>query len=247
VLDSLKTAARVGAEGVQFDVRSEVRSSELTGTGLRQFLHRVGELNLVVAGTAIPLSHPLTEPFELDRRVEELRAALTFSYALKSRTLCCRIGRIPEDPAAPGRIQMVDVLNDLAAHSNRVGTVLCITPTDDSAETLQALVDSVTAGPIGIDFDPAHFAMTGRSNPESLRRLHASVQHVQLRDGFRGFDGGGQEAAVGHGVVDWNELLAVLGEIEYSGWLTAIRTQGDSRGADLAAALTSTRQRLLGG
>ena len=71
--------------------------------------------------------------------------------------------------------------------------------------------------------------------------------HVQLRDGFRGFDGGGQEATVGSGVIDWMELLAVLGEIDYQGWLTAIRNQGDNRANDIERAIKYTRNLLIGG
>jgi sugar phosphate isomerase/epimerase len=154
---------------------------------------------------------------------------------------------IPEDHQSKPYRLLVEVLNDLAAHANHVGTVLCITPTNDSAESLLELVQEVRTGPLGIDFDPAHFALTGRSNADALRTLYAVTMHVQLRDGFKGFDGGGQETAVGSGVVDWTELLAVLGEIDYRGWLTAIRNQGDDRANDVIRAITHVRRVLLGG
>ena len=247
LMDSLKSAADLSVEGVQFDLRNEVIATDLTETGRRQFLHRVSELNLTICGASFPLSRPLTEESEIDRRVNELRDAMTFAYSLKAKTLCCKVGRIPEDRASKSRQLLVEVLNDLASHANRVGTVLCITPTNDSAEDLLALVEEVKSGPIGIDFDPAHFALTGRSNTEALRVLHAVTMHVQLRDGFKGFDGGGQEAAVGSGVVDWAELLAVLGEIDYRGWLTAVRNQGDDRANDIARAMKHVRRLLLGG
>lgn len=247
LMDSLKSAADIGVQGVQFDLRNEVVAAELTETGRRQFLHRVSELNLTISGASYPLTRPLTEESEIDRRVAELRAAMTFAYSLKAKTLCCKVGRIPEDRESKSRQLLVEVLNDLASHANHVGTVLCITPTNDSADDLLSLVQEVKAGPIGIDFDPAHFALTGRSNSEALRTLYAVTMHVQLRDGFRGFDGGGQEAAVGSGVVDWTELLALLGEIDYRGWLTAIRNQGDDRGNDVARAVKTIGKLLLGG
>lgn len=247
LMDSLKSAANIGVEGVQFDLRNEVVATELTDTGRRQFLHRLTELNLKISGASYPLSRPLTDESEIDRRVSELRSAMTFAYSLKARTLCCKVGRIPEDRESKSRQLLVEVLNDLANHANHVGTVLCITPTNDSAEDLLALVQEVKSGPIGIDYDPAHFALTGRSNSEALRVLHAVTMHVQLRDGFRGFDGGGQEATVGNGVVDWPELLALLGEIDYRGWLTAIRNQGDERANDVAQAIKHVGRILLGG
>lgn len=246
-MDSLVSASNLGVEGVQFDLRNEVVAAELTETGRRQFLHRVRELNLTLSGASYPLSRPLTEETEIDRRVDELRNAMTFAYSLKVTTLCCKVGRIPEDRDSRSRKLLVEILTDLAGHANRVGTVLCITPTNDSAEDLLALIQEVKSGPIGIDYDPAHFALTGRSNTEAMRVLHSVIMHVQLRDGFKGFDGGGQEAAVGSGVVDWTELLAVLGEIDYRGWLTAVRNQGDDRANDIVRAVKYVGRLLLGG
>ncbi len=246
-MDSLKSAADLSVQGVQFDLRNEFVSTGLTDTGRKQFLHRVGELNLSISGASFPLSRPLTEEHEIDRRVNELRDAMTFAYSLKAKTLCCKVGKIPEDRESKSRRLLVEILNDLASHANRIGTVLCITPTNDSPEELLALTEEVKSGPMGIDYDPAHFALTGRSNTEALRLLHAVTMHVQLRDGFKGFDGGGQEAAVGSGVVDWTELLALLGEIDYRGWLTAIRNQGDDQANDIARAVKYVGRLLLGG
>lgn len=245
LLDSFRSAADLAVEGIQLDLRNEVVASQLSKTGRRQLLHRVSELNLTISGASFPLTRPLTEEQEIDHRVSELRDAMTFAYSLKATTLCCKVGRIPLDQNSKSRKLLIEVLNDLAGHANRVGTVLCITPTDDSAEDLLALLSEVKNGPMGIDFDPAHFALTGRSNAEALRTLYSVTMHVQLRDGFRGFDGGGQEAAVGSGVVDWTELLAVLGETDYRGWLTAVRNQGDDRANDVARAIKQIKNLLM--
>lgn len=247
LLASLKSASDLSVRGVQLDLNTEVVASELTDTGRRQLLHRVSELGLTISGAVFPLTQPLTEERELDRRVTSLREAMTFAYSLKATTLCCRVGHIPADRTSKQRLLLVEVLNDLARHGNHVGTVLCITPTDDSAEELAALVGEIKTGPLGIDFDPAHFAMTGRSSTEALRTLHAVTSHVQLRDGLRDFSGGSQEAAVGQGTIDWPEVFALLGEIDYRGWMTAIRTQGDDRPGDIARAVKFLRQLLPGG
>ena len=246
LLASFKSACDLSVRGVQLDLSSEVTASGLTESGRRQMLHRISELGLTISGATVPLTQPLTEERELDRRVTALRDAMTFAYSLKATTLCCRVGHIPADRTSKQRQLLVEILSDLARHGNHVGTVLCITPTDDSAEELAALVAEIKSGPIGIDFDPAHFAMTGRSSIEALRALHAVISHVQLRDGLRDFSGGSQEAAVGHGTIDWPEVFALLGEMDYQGWMTAIRTQGDDRPGDIARAVGFVREMLPG-
>lgn len=246
LLLSLKSAADLNVQGVQFDIRNEVRSAELTETGRRDLLHQLSEHGLKVASTTFPLNHPLYEQDRIDVRVAAIREAMKFAYLLKAPTLCIRVGRIPSEEQVKDRALLIEVLSDLARHANHVGTVIAVTPTNDTADQLRSLIEQIKTGPIGIDFDPAHFAMTGRSVSESLRALHNLVMHVQLRDGVHGIDGG-QEETVGHGNVDWAEVLALLGEMDYRGWMTAIRNQGDDRPTDLVRALKYVRKMLLGG
>jgi sugar phosphate isomerase/epimerase len=188
----------------------------------------------------------LYEPDKIDVRVAAIRNAMKFAYSIKATTFCCRVGRIPDDAESKERKLLVEVLCDLAQYSNHIGTMLAITPTNDSAEQLKILLDEIKTGPIGIDFDPAHFVMTGRPVADSLRTLHNLILHVQLRDGIHGIDGG-QEEAVGYGNVDWAEVMALLGEIDYRGWLTSIRNQGDDRERDMARGVKFIQRMLLGG
>ena len=48
VRETLVAAAEIGADGVQFDVRNELRPSDLSQTGRRQFLKFAAELNLAL-------------------------------------------------------------------------------------------------------------------------------------------------------------------------------------------------------
>ena len=246
LLQSIKSAADLGVAGVQFDVRNEVRSGELTETGRRDLLHQIREHGLKISGAVFPLNHPLYEADKIDVRVAAIRDAMKFAYSIKATTLCIRVGRIPGDEQSKERKLLVEVLGDLARYANHVGTVLAVTPTNDSADDLKALLDEIKTGPIGVDFDPAHFVMTGRPVTDSLRTLHNFVMHVQLRDGIHGIDGG-QEETVGHGNVDWAEVLALLGEMDYRGWLTSIRNQGDDRVNDTVRGVKFIRKMLLGG
>lgn len=246
LITSIKSTAALDAKGVQFDVRTELRSTELTATGRRDLLHQISEFGLSVAGAVFPLNYPLYEESRIDARIVAIHDAMKFAYSLQASTLCLRVGKIPEEQSSKERQLLVEALNDLARYSNHIGTTLAITPTNDSAETLLALLSDIKSGPIGIDFDPAHFAMTGRPVTESLRTLHEFVVHVQLRDGDSGMRGG-EERPVGHGNVDWIEVFALLGEMDYRGWLTAIRTEGNDRASDLRRGLALVKQLLTGG
>lgn len=242
ILDDLEGSP---VDGLQFDLREELPCGSLTDSGRRDLLHRLRERGLALASAWVPLRHPLYAEYALDRRVAYLREAITFAAQLRIPTLCLSCGPLPETlETGPGRT-LIEILNDLCTHGNHQGVTVAIASTDPPAR-LRDLLQQVTTGPVGIDFDPAYYAMSGSGVTETLKQLHPYISHVQLRDGVRDFTGGGQETAVGQGVVDWPELLATLGEMDYRGWLTAVRTQGDDRTGDVLRAVTQIRKVLLG-
>ncbi len=239
--------AATGAQGVQLDVRTEVMADQLSATGRRDFLHRLRETGLRISSTSFPLKRPLHDQRELDRKLAAIRAAMEFTHALQSSVMCLPLGKLPAPDRAGDQQVLRELLNDLAAFGNHIGVTLAWTPIGDSAEDVGAILQTVKSGPVGIDFDPAYHVMTGRSSTKSLQAVAALVTHVQLRDGVRMLDGGGDETALTEGAVDWVELLALLSELEYTGWLTAIRLQGPDRAGDCVQALKFVQRTLLGG
>lgn len=234
---SLRAAAEYGATGVQFDVRDELRASELTETGRRQFLHALGEHGLSVPSVTFPTRRGFTEQAELEARVAATRAAMQFAWQLRAPVLTLRLGRIPTEKEGKEYQLLHDVVSDLARHGNQVGVTIAITPMHDSPEMLAALIASVRTGPIGIDFDPAAFLLGGHKPEAAFRQLYPSIVHFTVRDAVRDIDGGGVEVPVGRGEVEWIELLPLLDEIAYPGWLTVVRNQGDDKRGDTARAI----------
>jgi sugar phosphate isomerase/epimerase len=243
---ALAEASRSGAQGVQFDLRDELTSEQLSATGWRDLKHYLQELSLQVSGTVFPLRRPLADPFQLERRITALQQAMRFAAQLKAATLSVPVGRLPAQDTAEFKT-FREILIDLAQLANHTGVMLAITPLQDDPAAMADLVRSITTGPVGIDVDPAQLAMAAQSTPDTLRGWYGLIAHVQLRDGVRDLRGSGEELPVGQGAVDWVELLAVLGEMEYRGWLTAVRTQGADLSGDVRRAVAYVQQLLLGG
>lgn len=239
--------AATGAQGVQFDVRTELPPGQLTGTGLRDFLHRLTETGLKVTSTVFPLKRPLHDQMELDRKLAAIRSAMEFTHSLRCSLMCVPLGKLPQPDRVKDQQLLREMLDDLAAYANHVGVALAWTPVGDGAEDVGTILRNVKTGPVGIDFDPAYYVMTGRSSTESLRSVRDLTLHVQLRDGVRMLDGGGDETVLGDGAVDWVELLALLSEMEYAGWLTAVRHRGNNRAGDCTRAIQFVQRTLLGG
>jgi sugar phosphate isomerase/epimerase len=235
--EAVRIAAETGASGLQFDARNQLKPTDLSETGRRQLLHALGERELSVASLSFPLRKTLYDQEQLDARIAAIRQAMQFAWDLKCRVLTCRIGRLPEDSSSSEGSRLREVLADLAAHGNRIGVTLSITPSGDDAAALTALVNGVDTGPLGLDFDAAERIMSRRKPAQSLRDVHGLVTHMTVRDAVRDADGGGREVPVGRGECDWPELLAVIDEMNYTGWLTVERTAGDDPIGDASRAV----------
>ena len=234
---SVQTAGTMGAQGVQFELRNEVRPGELSETGRRQLLHYLEEMNLTVASTMFPTRRSFYDLEGLDTRLAGTRQAMEFTYQLNATVMTLRIGRIPSEPESEEYQILRQVMNDLARHGNRVGVTIAITPTRDEPAFLLKLLSEITQGPVGINFDPATFIMSGQNPSDALAKLEEQLMHVLVRDAIRDIDGGGMEVPVGRGEVDWEEFLALLDEAEYKNWLIIDRTQGEDRPGDIRRAM----------
>jgi sugar phosphate isomerase/epimerase len=232
--DSLRAAAECGASGVQFDAREELKPGDLTDTGRRQLVHSLSERGLSIASLAFPTRRSFYDQEQLDARVAMARRILDLAWQLKCRVVTLRVGKIPADKEDKNYGILFDVISDLARHSNQVGATLAITPTHDSPQALGELIDSIKSGPVGIDFDPAVFVMSGANPTDAFRLLHSKILHVSARDAVKDIDAGGLEVALGRGEVEWVEILPLLDEVGYRGWVTVNRTQGDDRPGDVA-------------
>ena len=233
--------ASMGAEGIQFDVRNELKPSELSETGRRHLKRQLGEHRLSLASFEYPTRRAFHDESALDARIAGLKGALEFAYSMGVTVVVGRIGRIPDDPDLPSYKLLCDVLNDIARHSNRVGATFAITPTNDSIDGLRGVFERVTDGPIGLNLDPAGLIMSGCDPVETYRAFHDRVLSVQIRDALRDIDGQGTEVPVGRGEVVWDELLALLEEGLFRGWLVTTRSTGDDKAGDMARAIRYIR------
>ena len=237
IRQSIRAAVEIGATGIQFDVRNELRPADLSDSGRRQLRHDLEIEGLTISSLSFPTRRSLYDPDQLEARIAGLKQTLEFAYQLRVPIVVARVGAIPQEKDSPEFKSLIEVLNEVARHANRVGATLAITPTRDSAADLKDLIDRVKDGLVGVNFDPAVFAMCGRDAVAAFRELHKHVLHITARDGVRDIDGSGQEVALGRGDVDWPELLALLTEADYRGWLTVDRSHSDDITRDAERAL----------
>jgi sugar phosphate isomerase/epimerase len=218
---ALQTAARLGADGVEIDARAELPPSELSETGLRQFLKMFDDLRLRVSAVAFPTRRGYDEAADLERRVAATQAAMRFATRLRADVVINRVGQIPDSDDDPRFVRLVEALTAIGAFGERIGARLAAQTGSDPPQQLARLIAALPEHTVGVDLHPNGLIAAGHSPREAVEVLGPHVLHVHACDAVRD-SGAGRTMIVelGRGTADIPELIGKLTEFDYRGWVT---------------------------
>lgn len=240
---ALETAAELGAEGVEIDVRNELRIADFSQTALRQFRRVLDDLRLKVFSAAYPTRRPIDDPEDLERRLLATREAMTFAYKLGARVVIGRVGSIDTSEESAPTPAQTEALTLLGAHGEHAGARFAFA--SGAAPAAQSeLIDRVGRGVIGAALHPPLLIGAGHDPTEAAATLGDRVLHVHAVDAVREptvSDGGATEVQLGRGEADPPALLAALDERGYRGPLTLERHNASDPVASLRDAIAYLR------
>jgi sugar phosphate isomerase/epimerase len=239
---ALLTARELGAEAVEIDLRNELSPDDLSRTGIRSVRKMLDDLNLRLAAVAFRTRRGYADLPDLDARVDATKRALSAAYELGTSVVVNHIGHIPPETDARARSTLVEVLADLGAYGHKCGAFLAAETGAQPGEELAALIQSLPPGALNTDFNPANLIINGHSSTAAMRALAPHVVHFQATDATRDVaQGRGFEVALGQGNAEFPELLALLEEQQYRGFLTISRHNSRSPIEDVKQAMTFLR------
>jgi sugar phosphate isomerase/epimerase len=222
---AIRTAARLGAAGVEIDARNELRPGELSGTGLREFHKLLEDLNLRVSAIAFPTRRGYDDLEDLDRRVQATQAAMRFARDLRCDVVVNRVGQVPEDANDARFTRLVEALTAIGNYGERVGAQLAAQTDSERPQDLSRLIDELPEHSVGVDLHPTGLILGGHSSRDAVDMLGRHVLHVHACDAVRDAAGRANEVELGRGTADLPELLGRLTEFDYRGWVTIERRQ----------------------
>ena len=224
----LLTARELGAQAVEIDARHELRPEALSHTGVRQVRKMLDDLNLRVAAVSFRTRRGYYVLDDLEARLEATRRALKLAYDLGTNVVVNQIGRVPPESDSAAMSTLLAALTDLGRYGQKVGATLAAETGTESGEELAKLIAHLPPGSIGVDFNPANLIISGHSPLASIRALAENVLHVHATDATRDLAlGRGIEVALGQGSAEMPEILAVLEEHQYRGYITVSRHGAD--------------------
>jgi sugar phosphate isomerase/epimerase len=240
---AITEAARLGVPGVQVDAAGDLSPQTLSQSGRREFLHLLRAHNLELSALGCPLRRGLDVAENQQARLDRVKAVMSLSFDLGPRVTVVEAGAVPEDVNTPRGQLLSEALLALGQHGDRVGAVLALETGLESGAALADFLKRFDTGGLAANFDPANLLLHGHDPYASARALRGRIAHAHARDArSAGASRSAQEVPLGHGDIDWLELLGALEEVEYRGYLTVERESGDNRLADVAAGVAFLRR-----
>ncbi len=235
-------ARRLGLAGVQMDAAGEMAPERLTDTGKREIRHLLRSHGLELTALGCPLRHGLDESTNLQQRMDRVRQVMALSFDLGARVVVVQAGHVAEDTAEPRTALLRESLLALGQFGDRTGTTLALETGLESGATLKTFLDTLDTGGLGVNYDPGNLLVNGFDPVESLTALKGRITHVHAKDARRVNISRTVEVPVGHGDIDWMQVLGMLAGFDYRGWVVIRCESGQDRLADVAASATFLRR-----
>ena len=233
---AIEAATRMGARGVQADASGDLAPGALGETGRRELRNLLRSFGLDLAALNVPLRRGLDVADDMQQRIEHVRKAMQLSFDLGARRVVVACPKLPDDEAAPRAALLRESLLALGAFGDRIGCVVALEVGYDPAPKVKEYLAGFDVGSLKVTFDPANFLLHGHDPLANLLPLEGLVAHVHARDArSAGLSRGLQEVPLGAGDIDWMALTATLQVLEFDGFLTVEREQGENKLADVTA------------
>jgi L-ribulose-5-phosphate 3-epimerase len=240
----------------------ELWPQNLTQTGRREILHLLRSYDLAVSALVCPLRRGLDVAEDLEPRMEQIRLTMALAFDLGPRVVIIQAGRVPSPPLPAGEgppssaslplgegsgvsapddpraALMKESLDALGRHGDRTGVMIALDTGLDSPETLAKYLGCFDVGSLAVNFNPANLVIAGHSPYDAVRTFHKRIATVHAQDARRISPNRMATVPLGHGDLDWMQLLANFEEIEFRGPLTIL---ADNR-AELAAGVAFLRR-----
>lgn len=226
---ALHTAARLGAAGVEIDVRNQLVPGELSHTGLRQFHKLLEELHLEVCAVSFYTRDGYDVQDRLERRVDATKQAVRFAHDLRCHVLINHVAWSFSSADDETGQRLLAVLTDLGRFALRYGVVIAARMGGLSPENLAGLIRHIPEEHLGANLDPLELISRGYRPADAIGLLGPYVRHVHAADGVKDTSaGGGSEVQLGRGSADFVDLAGRLEEYDYRGYFTVQRQNADA-------------------
>lgn len=263
--DAIAKAADVGAEGIQmYAVKGDMAPENLSAADRADLKKYIADQGLEIGALCGDLGgHGFAKADENPSKVERSKKIMDLAVEMGTSVVTTHIGVVPEDASSDTYKTMQDACRELATYGDSVGARFAIETGPEPCNRLKTFLESLGAGGVAVNFDPANLVMVTRDDPVAgAHTVGPWIVHTHAKDGvckqatdpariYGYFADGGigdlrlsdyfEEVPLGEGQVDFPGWIAALNEEGFTGYLTIEREVGDNPEADIRRAVEFLR------
>jgi sugar phosphate isomerase/epimerase len=179
-------------------------------------------------------------------RVERSKRIIDLAKKLGCDIVTTHIGTVPAEECKKKDV-MRAACRELALYADSIGSSFAVETGPETAVILRGFLESLGAGGVRVNFDPANLIMCVNDDPvKAVGTLGKFIVHTHAKDGVQlsadplRFE----ELPLGKGGVDWDGYLNALRGIGYEGFLTIEREVGDTPEEDIRLAVDFLKGKL---
>lgn len=264
--DGVRRAAKLGLDGIQlYAVAGRFGPDEATDEILREAYDFVTSHGLVFSAICGDFGGGFTSAEANKIKVEKSKRVLENAKKLHCDIVTTHIGVVPEQECETKEI-MRKACAELASFADSIGSSFAVETGPEKGKVLAEFLDSLGAGGVRVNFDPANLVMCSGERPEeALPYLSRFVVHTHAKDGLLPDDrfnghaphlnpesvwrkvlspSGSLEVPLGTGDVNFDTYLPLLHKAGFDGFLTIERECGDRPDEDIAMAASFLREKI---
>ena len=241
-------AASIGAKGIQaYASYGELVPEHMTDAAIKEWLDLVKCHGMVFSAICGDLGgHGFEDEAENKDRVERSKRIIDLAKKLECNVVTTHIGTVPVEENAKKEV-MRKACRELAVYADSIGSAFAVETGPETAQVLGDFLDSLGAGGVRVNYDPANLVMVVADDPvKGVYTLGKYIVHTHAKDGVqhKADPLEWEEVPLGKGGVQWDGYLKALNDIGYTGFLTIEREVGDTPEADIRMAADFLRDRL---
>ncbi len=251
---ALKTAADMGAKGVQIYARGQFAMEEITKDKTRELKEVLEGNGLIVSAVCGDLGHGFGNAELNPALIDTSKKIMEWAAELGTNIVTTHIGVVPVDSTHPRYAIMQEACGTLCRYADNMEAHFAIETGPETAEVLKNFLDSLGGKGVAVNLDPANLVMvTGDDPVKAVHTLKDYIVHTHAKDGVKLLDKAPEviygleedkmlqdkaflEVPLGEGSVDFPNYLKALEEIGYNGFLTIEREVGENPQADIQKA-----------
>ena len=263
----VEKAAELGIEGIQaYATYGELAPENMTPDKIRETHDIVKSNGLVFSALCGDFGHGFMNAEDNKIYVEKSKRVLDLAKKLECNVVTTHIGTVPDEENET-RETMRIACRELAEYADSVEAAFAVETGPEPGKLLGEFLDSLGAGGVRVNFDPANLVMCVDDRPENaLKYLGKYVVHTHAKDGImlkKKVDEAleiGEEAKehqallemghkylelpLGEGDVNFDVYLPALAATGFNGFLTIEREVGGQPEKDIALAVNFLREKL---